>query len=177
MGFQFVIVSILTLSLAACSGISGKQEYPKNEYDREREKYGSVLDIGGENDDSGVNTLWSSGKKNSNSGLGVNAYLWRSALDTISFMPLMSADSNGGIIITDWYTPAESPTERVKLNVRIKDKTLRADGVKVTVFRQEKRGADWVDTAPNTNTAKQLEEAILTHARELKASGGDMKKD
>lgn len=177
MRIQFVFVPFVVLALTACGGISGKADYPKDDYDKQRAKYGSVLDIGKEDGDTG-NVLWSSGKKDSGGGMSVNAYLWRAALDTISFMPLASADSNGGVIITDWYTPAESPNERVKLNVRIKDKTLRADGVKVSVFRQEKRGSDWIDTAPNAATGAQLEEAILTRAREIKAEGanGERKK-
>src|SRR5438094_6111773 len=47
-------------------------------------------------------------------GVAVNAYLWRASLDTINFIPLVSADPFGGVIITDWYTPAASPTERMK---------------------------------------------------------------
>ena len=51
--------------------------------------------------------------------LGVNAYLWRGALDTLSFMPLASADPFGGVIITDWYTPASSSGERFKATAYI----------------------------------------------------------
>ena len=50
-------------------------------------------------------------------GIGVNAYLWRAALETIDFMPLAPADPFGGVIITDWYSPPETPDERFKLHV------------------------------------------------------------
>ena len=102
-------------------------------------------------------------------GIGVNGLLWRASLDTLSFMPLASADPFGGVIITDWYTSPESTSERFKTTVYILDKRLRADGLKVAVFRQEKRpdGA-WVDTAVSAETATKLENAILTRARQLR---------
>ncbi len=100
--------------------------------------------------------------------IGVNVFLWRATLDTISFMPLSSADPFGGVIITDWYSPPTAPAgERFKLNVLIKDQRLRSDGVKVTVFRQERAGADWRDVAANTATGVELENAILTSARQM----------
>lgn len=100
--------------------------------------------------------------------IGVNAFLWRATLDTISFMPLSSADPFGGVIITDWYAPPTTPgAERFKLNVLIKDQRLRSDGVKVTVFRQERAGAEWRDVAANTATGTELENAILTRARQM----------
>ena len=101
-------------------------------------------------------------------GIGVNAFLWRATLDTISFMPLASADPFGGVIITDWYAPpASGGTERFKLSVFILDQRLRADGVKVTVFRQERAGDEWMDVQVGANTATDLEDAILTRAREM----------
>jgi len=102
-------------------------------------------------------------------GIGVNSFLWRASLDTISFMPLTSADPFGGVIITDWYSPPETPNERFKLTVYILDRRLRADGIKVAVFRQQKNGGpDWSDAQVNTDTAIQLENAILTRARQLR---------
>ena len=103
------------------------------------------------------------------SGIGVNAYLWRASLETIDFMPLAQADPFGGVIITDWYSPPETPGERFKLNVYILDTELRADGVKVAVFRQV-NGTDsgWVDAAVDSGTATAIEDNILTRARELR---------
>ena len=104
-------------------------------------------------------------------GIGVNTFLWRATLDTVSFMPLASADPFGGVIITDWYTPPETPNERFKLNVYILDRQLRADGIKATVFRQT-HAADgrWVDAAVDPKTASDLENAILTRARQLRVN-------
>lgn len=114
-------------------------------------------------------------KESAQTGLGVNSYLWRATLDTVSFMPLASADPFGGVILTDWYTPPESPRERLKVNAFILDKHLRADGIKVKVFRQVRQGGDWKDATVADDTARKMEEAILTRARQIRvASEGDL---
>ena len=102
--------------------------------------------------------------------LGVNAYLWRAALDTLDFMPLGSADPVGGVIITDWYSAPENQNERMKVTVYILDRRLRADALKVAVFRQARTTEGWVDAAVNAETPVRLENAILTRARELHLS-------
>jgi hypothetical protein len=101
--------------------------------------------------------------------LGVNSYLWHASLDTLRFMPLASADPFGGVIITDWYTAPQDQNERLKVTVYILDRRLRADGIKLSVFRQTKTAAGtWVDAPTNPDTANKLEDAILTRARELR---------
>lgn len=102
--------------------------------------------------------------------LGVNSYLWRATLDTLNFMPLASADPVGGTIISDWYAAPEKPDERVKVNVYIFDKRLRADALKVSVFRQVRGAAGWTDAQVNPDTGVKLENAILARARELRLS-------
>jgi len=99
--------------------------------------------------------------------LGVNSYLWHASLDTLAFMPLASADPFGGVIITDWYSAPDDANERMKVTVYILDRRLRADGVKLAVFRQTRSGAAWADATVNPDTAVRLEDAILTRAREL----------
>ena len=102
-------------------------------------------------------------------GIGVNSYLWRASLETISFMPVSSADPFGGVVITDWYTPGETPNERFKLNIYILGKALRADGVKVAVFRQVKDASGgWADANTPDQTGLKIEDAILTKARQLR---------
>jgi len=108
-------------------------------------------------------------------GIGVNSFLWRASLDTVAFMPLVSADPFGGVIITDWYTPAESPSERMKVQVTILDRELRADGVRVSVFKQTqgaKGGGGWVDAQVDQRTNTEIENAILTRARQLRIAQG-----
>lgn len=109
-------------------------------------------------------------------GIGVNAFLWRASLDTIAFMPLASADPFGGVIITDWYSPPESGGERFKLTVFIVDRTLRADGVRVSAFRQvQTSSGEWADASVDPKTATDLENSILTRARELRTAGASSK--
>lgn len=103
-------------------------------------------------------------------GIGVNSFLWRASLDTISFMPLTSADPFGGVIITDWYSPPQSPQERFKINVYILGRQLRADGIRTTVFRQRQSAAGWVDAPVSSSTSTELENAILTRARQLRVA-------
>ncbi len=104
--------------------------------------------------------------------IGVNTFLWRASLDTISFIPLQSVDPFGGVIITDWYSPPEANgAERFKLTVYVLDKRLRSDGVKVSVFRQQRAGGnpavEWRDVAANTGTPGDIENAILLRARQM----------
>ena len=105
-------------------------------------------------------------------GIGVNSFLWRASLDTISFMPLASADPFGGVIITDWYTPPEVRDERFKVTVYILGRDLRADGVRAAVFRQRQDGTgNWIDATVEKKTAIDLEDTILTRARQLRIAG------
>ena len=101
--------------------------------------------------------------------VGVNAYLWRATLDTVSIWPVASAEPFGGVIITDWYAPPTTPNERFKLNIYILDRALRADGVRVSVFRQRRTvDGDWLNAIAQTQTATQIENAILTRARQFR---------
>ena len=103
-------------------------------------------------------------------GIEVNSYLWRAALDTVSFMPLASADPFGGVILTDWYTDPGSAKERTKLNVFILGRELKADGVKVKAFRQVLKGSTWKDAPIAADTERKLEDAILTRARQMRVA-------
>ena len=101
----------------------------------------------------------------------VNSYLWRAALDTLAFIPLVSADPYGGVVITDWYANPEKPDERFKATVYILDNRLRADGLNVTIFKQTRdAGGAWVDAPVAGQTDTDIENAILTRARQLRLS-------
>lgn len=106
-------------------------------------------------------------RKNAAPNMGVNSYLWRASLETLDFMPLDSVDPFGGVIITDWYANPSVANERFKANVYILDANLRADALKVSVFKQKRQGGGWVDAATDADTAREIENAILTRAREL----------
>ena len=160
------------LMLTGCSGVESEAIYPErtapNVYDpyptKERD---TVFGPGG------YNLLGGDGKNRDGgggSGIGVNGFLWRASLDTFSFMPLASADPFGGVIITDWYSPPESPEERFKMTIYILDRRLRADALKVAVFREEKSQNEWRSATTAKGTTTQLENAILQKARELRLS-------
>lgn len=151
--------------LAGCSSLGLESDASYSDKQREdMYKYGSLA-----SDKGGINIFGEDKKTKEQGGIGVNGYLWRASLDTISFMPIASADPFGGTIITDWYTPPEASGERTKLNIYIRGRDLRADGVKVTVFRQIKGGKEgWTDAAVAPATATSLENAILTKARQIR---------
>jgi hypothetical protein len=103
----------------------------------------------------------------------VNAYLWRASLDTIDFMPIEAADPVAGLITTEWYGNPQVPEERFKTNVYILDTALRADALRVSVFRQQLTNAGWIDAPINPATAREIENAILTRARQLRLNSLD----
>ena len=157
--------------LVACSP---DPEQPGTIYDSSRQRQlerGSVF--GG---DGGIQLLGPSRKDGDGEGggIGVNSFLWRASLDTLGFMPMASADPFGGVILTDWYSPPETPQERFKVNVYILGRQLRADGVRASVFRQVVDGnGGWRDAAVDNETARKLEDSILTRARQLRIASGE----
>ena len=159
---------VALLALGGCGlETSQDQKLNKNDLDTYTKEHGSVFGADGLQ-------LFGSDKASKTpggGGIGVNSYLWRASLDTVTFMPLASADPFGGVIITDWYSPPESPQERFKVNIFILDRQLRSDGVRASVFHQ-KRGpnGDWVDSPVEANTPTDLENTILTRARQLRMS-------
>lgn len=165
---NLLLAACLMPFLAACSelGLDSDASYSDKSHE-EMYKHGSIA-----SDKGGINLFGDEDKKaHDSSGIGVNGYLWRATLDTISFMPIASADPFGGLILTDWYSPPETPNERTKLNVFIRGRDLRADGVKVSVFRQTKgEKGTWVDAPVNASTAGSLENAILTKARQIRVA-------
>ncbi len=116
-----------------------------------------------------VTSPFAGSKKGEIAGIGVNSFLWRASLETLEFMPLESADPYGGIIITGWHSDASAPNERFKATVYILDTRLRADGLKVSVFKEERdANGQWVSASVDPDTEIQIENSILSRARELK---------
>lgn len=170
-----VLAGACLAGLTACGWGSSPND-PKGQYDA---RTGKVIDPDNPNRDTifgqgglGFGQAKGGGEGEGGGGIGVNSFLWRASLDTVAFMPLSSADPFGGVIITDWYAPDTTPNERFKVTVYILDRRLRADGLKVAVFRQTKTeaSADWTDSAVTPETAINLENAILTRARELRVA-------
>ena len=157
------------VAFAACSSDNpGRDQYPEAERKRPQDRYnGSLLGEGGITIFGGKKTDEGAGS----AGIGVNSYLWRASLDTLAFMPLASADPFGGVIITDWYSPAETPDERFKINIFILDRQLRADGLRAAVFKQRRTpDGRWADAPVDPATQTDLENSILARARQLRIS-------
>ncbi len=100
--------------------------------------------------------------------MNVNVYLWRGALETLSFMPLNSADPIGGTIITDWYSTSDNQTERCKLNIFITGKKLKTENLKVTTFCQEFQNQIWVNKVIGDENNIKIENAILNKAKKIR---------
>lgn len=164
-----LVTAVAVTAVAACSSGDVQYEYPtktgkSGEYQSSAKKQDSVFGTEGFN-------IFGSNKKDEPgaAGIGVNSFLWRASLDSISFMPVASADAFGGVIITDWYALPETPNERFKVNIYILGRQLRADGVKAAVFRQRRDPAgNWVDATVESKTTVDLENVILTRARQLR---------
>lgn len=150
------IFGLAALAVAACSSDSERDAEPVR---AESGKNGGLLE-----------TWFGSSETASTRGaITVNSYLWRASLDTVSFLPLSSADPFGGVIISDWYSPPETPDERFKVTVYILDRQLRADGLRVSVFRQRRDPAGgWVEARVDERTGRDLENAILKRARQMR---------
>jgi hypothetical protein len=159
-----LICGLLSL-LAACDE-KPKLDTPQSDIQNRKVRNGSLTGAEG-----GLTILGGrKGEEGAGGALGVNSFLWRATLDTLSFMPLVSADPFGGVIITDWYEDPKTPGERFKVNALILDKTLRADGVKITVFKQHMEHGMWRDQKVDDKLEQSLEDTILTRARQLKVT-------
>ena len=178
---RFSLLTLSVLLLAACSAnpdLGGEAKYPTGadrvgtDQNAIYDKHESIFGSGG---------LFSIGKDDKSKdysgqgGIGVNTYIWRASLDTVSFMPLASADPFGGVILTDWYSPEDTPNERMKLNVFITGRELRSNAVQVRVFRQARKGGEWRDSSVAPETTRQIEDTILTRARQIRIA--DMGKE
>lgn len=159
-----ILTSVMLILLAACSGgFQGEADYPKNRDQLEEERVGKLT---GED---GI-VLFGGKKKSSGDGINVNSYLWRATLDTIHFMPLISADPFGGVILTDWYQLNANSKERIKLNIYILGSELRSDAIRVTVFKQKNESGKWVDIKGGETFGEEIENKILLRAREIKVA-------
>lgn len=179
--FNVVFAGAMAMGLAGCGGDPSAVTEKRSGASGDRNSRDMIGGLGGSKQETG--SLFGPGglfgsknaqKEDQGTGVAVNAYLWRASLDTINFIPLVSADPFGGVIITDWYTPSETPNERMKVQVTILDRELRADGVRVSVFKQQTapRGGNWVDAQVDPRTNIDIENAILTRARQLRIAGG-----
>lgn len=160
------VVCLSSCVLVSCAS-KPLGELPKGHEERRQEDFGKLF---------GPELLVFGKPKNMQYGEGVavggamrvNPYLWRATLDTLSFMPLASADATGGIILTDWYTNPSKPQERIKVTARIQDRSLRADALNISLYKQVLRNGHWITMTADDTVNHQIEDIILAKARDLK---------
>lgn len=177
---RFLLTLLAASSLAGCAGIKTEASYPTRPDGTDKILYSDQKreTVWGDDDSLGKKLFGKDDDKEAGAtGIGVNSFLWRASLDTISFMPVASADPFGGVILTDWYENPEVDGERFKMNVYILDKQLRADGVRVTVFKQKQDKKGWHDVKVADDMATNIENAILTRARELRVAQSGTRKN
>ncbi len=138
-------------------------DYPKSEQEQKWDEVGSIAGEEG--------LVFRPGRiKNESTkaaGCSINKYLWQASINTLSVIPLASADSNGGVIITEWYSPPATPNFRFKINIFIKDDVIHPDAIEVKVFEEVLKNKQWVMNENTSNLAITLEDKILRRAREI----------
>lgn len=166
--FHWAFMALMLVSACESLGIEGDtSSYPQPEDVARREKRGKLggdeglISFGGPSDE----------EKAGANPLGVNSFLWRATLDTLAFLPIASADPFGGVVLTDWYEDPETPGERFKVNALILDRSLRADSIRISLFKQKKtQEGHWRDAEISKAKARAIEDAILTRARQLRVA-------
>ena len=151
--------------LSACSNTQQTAEAPKSREDKVKLGFGSLA--GPEGITLGSDKV--SGRTNDSGGQVVNRFLWQASLDTLKFAPLVSSDGPGGILVTDWYQPADAK-DRLKIQVRIKDRQLRSDALEVSVYKQVKQNGNWCDVGIDNKASRELENIILLKARDIRVN-------
>ncbi len=159
-------ISLLML-LSACSTTNQTAEAPQSKEDKVKLGFGSLAGPEGISFGSKVN-----GRTDGAGGQVVNRYLWQASLDTLRFAPLVSSDGPGGILVTDWYQPEGAP-DRLKIQVRIKDRQLRSDALEVSVYKQVKQSDGWRDTGVDNKASRELENIILVTARSIRVKDSE----
>lgn len=156
-----LVLIIFLLGLFSCAS--------ENQVTKDKEGPGSLITGKSEQ---GISLAKIAGINNKNSGIGlpINALLWRASLDILSTIPLGDVDTFGGTIVTDWYQLNKASDERIKMTAFVLDRELRADGIRVVVYVQKRVGNNWQDSGTDNEMGKQMEELILTRAREIRAS-------
>ena len=156
---RLILLFCLSLALAACSPSSQSNRVADGSFLTGKAERGvSLSDFA---NDTGSNT----------GGLPINALLWRASLDIVSTLPIDDVDTFGGTIITEWYSLADSPNERIKMTFFVLDLELRSDAIRVQVYVQRQENGVWVDGGTDSALGRKLEELVLTRAREIRAAG------
>jgi Domain of unknown function (DUF3576) len=167
--FKRTIIGIMSsLLFFPISVIARDSNYPESEQERQMEEMGSI--VGGEG------LIFRPGRiknESTKTEIGnINKYLWQASIETLSFVPLASSDSIGGVIITEWYSPKGKADFRFKINIFIKDNVISPDAIQVRIFEQTLKNGNWLDNHTAPDLVNNIEDKILRKARELYISAG-----
>lgn len=169
---RFILIALLVLPLLSACSDNGEKLSAGRPIAADRARWENRGRVTGDQEGGGFSVFGGDkSEEASGSPIGVNSFLWRATLDTLSFMPIASADPFGGVVITDWYEDPKTPGERFKVNALILDRTLRADGVRISVFKQKKDvSGQWVDAPVENSVGRGVEDTVLTRARQLRVA-------
>ena len=154
-------IYIFLLFLISCSSSKeGSEQFEPNVQKRVEaaaKKDGGIILFGGD-------------KKNSGSlDFSSTNVMWRAALKTLNFMPLVSVDYSAGLIVTDWYSEQKLGKEQIKIQVSFLSNDLKSESIIVTSFKRicEPNGI-CTNSSVNESINKELKDSIITNARLLK---------
>lgn len=158
-----IFILFFAFLLVGCSS-RWVNDVPKASVDSRKNNFGSIF---------GSSPIVVSGKKiktiEKSKKCAVNKFLWRGALETIGFMPVISAIPSDGRIVTDWFIDDAQKNVRVKAIVLIYSNELRADGLKVFVKREKLKVKNvWTDYPLSSKDCAKLEILIVERARKIK---------
>lgn len=156
----FIIIMCFTTQVFASSS-----NYPKTKEEKRIDEMGSLVGSGGVSFKPKVVKVKNESTKAAVAG-NTNKYLWQAAIEELSFAPLASVDSAGGVILTDWYTPEDKPKLNYKINVFIKSDVISIDSIEVKVF-ENNASKNNKSSEETSKLAHDLENKILQKARNL----------
>ena len=160
--FSFILIVITPIFLlTSCSGLD-IQPPELDKYDDGRPKAGKLF---GDINLLGGNRDTEPGRA---SDININGFLWHASLDTLSFLPLSSADPFGGVIITDWYSNKNIQNQRLKITAYINTNELKSESINIKVEIQSFKNNIWSQPLTSKSLATQIEDSILNEARNLK---------
>ena len=166
---RFFLLSVLLIFLSSCDALKYRpvsaKDYPPDPKERVRKNI---------EEGRGIRLFGGDEKKGGTFDFASSNPLWRASLDTISFLPLISANYSGGIIISDWYS-GNNENEAIKITIRFLTNEIRADALEIKVF-QKRCGvqSNCAITENDGEIVKDLKKNILRKAaiyeKELKAN-------
>ena len=166
----FFIISLFLLgNCQKKDPVTGSNEYfepeLKKRLEQSRDKDGGIF-----------GNIGKGNKEQSSVDFKSSNVLWRATLKSLEFLPLMNADYSGGVIIYDWYSNPNKPSEQIKISVQFLNNELRSDSIKIIAHKKD---CENINKCSNLEVDQQfalsIKEGIINSARLLKIE--ETKKD